>query len=73
MRVAVDMLKGRATIQRQLERLEEWANQILMKSSNNNCKVLCLRQINPLQQYRLGTDCQKAVLLKSTWWAVGQI
>lgn len=70
---AVDMLEGRAAIERHLERLEECANKILMKSSNDNCKVLCLRQTNPLQQYRLGTDCQRASLLKRTWWAVGQI
>lgn len=66
---AVDMLKGRAAIKRHLERLEECANKILMKSSNDNC----LRQTNPLQQHRLGTDCQRASLLKRTWWAVGQI
>lgn len=70
---AVDTLEGRAAIEKLLERLEQWANKSFIKSSNDNCKVLCLRQTNPLQLYRLGTDCQQAALLKRTWWAVGQI
>lgn len=35
----VDMLKGRAAIQRGLERLEEWANRNIMKFNKNKCKV----------------------------------
>jgi len=34
------MFKGRAAVQRELERLEEWANRNIMKFNKNKCKVL---------------------------------
>ncbi|KAK4825434.1 hypothetical protein QYF61_027464 [Mycteria americana] len=39
---AVDMLEGRAAIQIDLDRLEEWADRNLMKISEEKCKVLHL-------------------------------
>ncbi|KAF4803648.1 hypothetical protein TURU_014330 [Turdus rufiventris] len=47
---AVDSLEGRDD----LERLEELAYGILMKSSKAKCKVLHLGQSNPQVQYKLG-------------------
>lgn len=44
------MLKGRAAIQRDLDRLEEQANSKLMKFNKDNCKVLPLRRKNGWQQ-----------------------
>ncbi|RMC21744.1 hypothetical protein DUI87_02613 [Hirundo rustica rustica] len=51
---AVDFLEGRDAIQRNLERLEELAYGILMKSNKAKCKVMHLGQGNPQDQYRLG-------------------
>lgn len=42
-----DILEGRTVIQKDLNRLEEWANRNLMKCS----EVLHLGRKNPLQQY----------------------
>lgn len=46
--------KGRATIQRDLDRLAEWADRELMKFDNGKCTVLPLGWLNPLHWYRLG-------------------
>ncbi|GAB0210128.1 mitochondrial enolase superfamily member 1 [Grus japonensis] len=37
-----DTLEGRATLQEDLDRLEEWANKNLMKFNKDKCKVLHL-------------------------------
>jgi len=52
----VDTLAGCAAIQRDLYRLESWAERNLMKFDNGKCRVLHLGRNNPMQQYRLGTD-----------------
>ncbi|KAK4806796.1 hypothetical protein QYF61_005592 [Mycteria americana] len=53
---AVDSLEGRAAIQRDLDRLEEWAYVNLMKFNKAKCKVLHLGQGNHHYQYRLGDE-----------------
>ncbi|KAJ7426326.1 hypothetical protein WISP_17054 [Willisornis vidua] len=49
----VDMLEGRDTIQRDLDRLERWACVILIKFNKAKCKVLHMCWGNSKQKYSL--------------------
>ncbi|GAB0204081.1 mitochondrial enolase superfamily member 1 [Grus japonensis] len=51
----VDTSEGRATLQEDLDRLEEWANKNLMKFSKDKCKVLHLGKHNPGVKHRPGS------------------
>ncbi|KAK4832519.1 hypothetical protein QYF61_023851 [Mycteria americana] len=53
---AADIPEGRDAIQRDLDRLEEWAPVNLMKFNEAKCKVLHLGQGNPQYQNRMGDE-----------------
>lgn len=60
---ATDAPEGRAAIQRDLDRLEKWANRNPTKFNSNKCKVLYFGGKNPPAVIQVGG----AALLRGSW------
>ena len=59
---AADKLEGRHAMQRDLDRLERWAQANLMKLNKAKYKVLHLGQVNPKHKYRWVENGLRAAL-----------